>query len=147
MAKTYGADLRGRVIAAVEGGLSRRAAAERFQVAISTAIKWVRAWREHGRGVAKAKGGDTRSHRIEAHRAAILATIEAHQDITLAELAAMLAREHGTRVAPSTVHRFLVRHRITLKKRRRTPPSRSAPTWPGVGKPGSPRSPTSTPSG
>jgi transposase len=53
MAKTYGEDLRGRVIAAVEGGLSRRAAAERFKVGISTAINWVRAWREDGRGVAK----------------------------------------------------------------------------------------------
>ena len=117
MAKTYGEDLRGRVIAAVEGGLSRRAAAERFQVGISTAINWVRAWREHGRAVAKTKGGDTRSHRIEAHRDAILQAIEAQKDITLAELAAMLEREHATRVAASTVHRFLARHRITLKKR------------------------------
>ena len=147
MAKTYGADLRGRVISAVEGGLSRRAAAERFQVAVSTAIKWVRTWREHGRDVAKPKGGDTRSHRIEAHRAVILAAIDANKDITLAELATMLVREHETLVAPSTVHRFLVRHRITLKKRRRTRASRSARTWPGAGKPGSTASQTSTPSG
>jgi transposase len=147
MAKTYGEDLRGRVIAAVDGGLSRRAAAERFKVGVSTAVKWVRAWREHGRGVAKPKGGDTRSHRIEAHRDAILGAIEAKKDITLAELAALLGREHGTRVASSTVHRFLVRHRITLKKRRRTPASRSARTWPGAGRPGSTASPTSTPSG
>ena len=55
MARTYGADLRGRVVAAVEGGLSRRAAAERFKVGVSTAIKWVRAWRDHGRSVAKPK--------------------------------------------------------------------------------------------
>lgn len=147
MAKTYGADLRGRVIAAVEGGLSRRAAAERFQVAASTAVKWVRSWREHGRGVAQPKGGDTRSHRIEAHRAAILEAIAAQKDITLVELAAMLGREHGTHLAPSTVHRFLVRHRITLKKRRRTRASRSAQTWPGVDRPGSTVSRTSTPSG
>ena len=146
MAKTYGEDLRGRVIAAVEGGLSRRAAAERFEVGISTAINWVRAWREHGRGVAKPKGGDTRSHRIEAHRDAILNAIEAQKDITLAELAAMLGREHGTPVAASTVHRFVVRHRITLKKRRRTPPSRSARTWPSAGRPGSMPSLTSIPS-
>ena len=53
MAKTYGEDLRGRVIAAVESGLSRRAAAERFQVGVSTAIAWVRAWREEGRSIAK----------------------------------------------------------------------------------------------
>jgi transposase len=53
MAKTYGEDLRGRVIAAVDGGMSRRAAAERFKVGVSTAINWVRAWREDGRSVAK----------------------------------------------------------------------------------------------
>ena len=37
MAKTYGEDLRGRVIAEVEGGMSRRAAAERFKVGVATA--------------------------------------------------------------------------------------------------------------
>jgi transposase len=147
MAKTYGEDLRGRVIAAVDGGLSRRAAAERFKVGVTTAINWVRAWREDGRSTAKPKGGDTRSHRIEAHRDAILSAIEAQKDITLAELAALLVREHGASFAPSTVHRFLVRHRITLKKSRRTPASRSAPTWPAGGKPGSTASPTSTQSG
>jgi transposase len=115
MAKTYGVDLRERVIAAVDGGVSRRSAAERFQVAISTAIRWVRAWHEDGRDAAKPKGGDTRSHRIGAYRDAILGAIEANKDITLVELAAWLAREHALRVAPSTVHRFLVRHRITLK--------------------------------
>lgn len=147
MAGTYGADLRGRVIAAVVGGMSRRAAAERFQVGVSTAIRWVRAWHEDGRGVAKPKGGDTRSHRIEAYREVILAAIEAQKDITLVELAAMLLREHGLRVASSTVHRFLVRHRITLKKSRRTRASRSVRTWPSAGKPGSTASPISTPSG
>jgi transposase len=143
MAKTYGVDLRERVIAAVEGGLSRRSAAERFQVAISTAIRWVRMWRDDGRGVAKPKGGDTRSHRIEAYRDAILGAIEANKDITLVELAAWLAREHALRVAPSTVYRFLVRNRITLKKSRRTPANRSARTWRVVARPGSTTSPTS----
>jgi transposase len=147
MAKTYGEDLRGRVIAAVDGGMSRRAAAERFRVGVTTAIRWVRAWREDGRGAAKPKGGDTRSHRIEAYREAILGAIEAQKDITLAELAAMLVREHAVRVAPSTVHRFLVRHRITLKKSRRTRASRNARTWRGAAKPGSTASPISTPSG
>jgi transposase len=147
MAKTYGEDLRGRVIAAVDGGMSRRAAAERFKVGVSTAINWVRAWREDGRSVAKPKGGDTRSHRIEAHRDAILGAIEAQKDITLAELAVLLVREQGLCVAPSTVYRFLVRHRITLKKRRRMPASRSARTWRGGGRPGLTTSPISTPSG
>ena len=147
MAKTYGEDLRGRVLAAVEGGMSRRAAAERFEVGISTAINWVRAWRDDGRNVAKPKGGDTRSHRIEAHRDTILSAIEGQKDITLAELASLLAHDHGLRVGASTVHRFLARHRITLKKSRRMRASRSARTWRGAARPGSTVNPTSLPNG
>jgi transposase len=89
----------------VEAGASRRAAAKRFAVGVSTAIGWVRAWFEEGRNTAKPTGGDPRSHRIEAQ-----------PDIRLAELAAMLEREPTARFAPSRVHRFLVRHRITLQK-------------------------------
>jgi transposase len=147
MAKTYGEDRRRGVIAAVDDGMSRRAAAERFKLGVATAIHWVRAWRENGRGVAKPTGGDTRSQRIEAHRDAILGVIAAQQDITLAELATMLSREHAVRVAPSTVHRFLVRPRIALEKSRRLRASKSARPWRGAARPGSTVSPSSTPSG
>jgi len=116
MAKTYGQDLRERVLAAVEAGASRRAAAKRFEVGVSTAIGWVRAWFEEGRNTAKPTGGDPRSHRIEAQRDAILGAIAAQPDIRLAELAAMLERAPTARFAPSRVHRVLVRHRITLQK-------------------------------
>jgi len=44
MTKSMSEDLRSRVIAAVDGGLSRRAAAEPFGVGTSTAIRWVREW-------------------------------------------------------------------------------------------------------
>ena len=147
MAQTLSEDLRSRVIAAVEAGSSRRAAAERFGVAVASAIRWVSAFRATGATVAKPKGGDLRSHRIEAFRDVILVAIEAQKDATLVDLAAMLDREHGAVFAPSTVHRFLVRHRITLKTSRRMPASRSARTWHGAGRPGSTANPTSTPSG
>ena len=127
MARTLSEDLRGRVIAAVEGGASRRAAAERFGIGVATAIRWVRVFRATGTVSAQPKGGDLRSHRIEAFRDVVLAVIEAQKDITLAELGAMLRREHGASFAISTVHRHLVRHRITLRKsraRRRAGPAR-----------------------
>ena len=45
MAQALSDDLRRRVVAAVmEGGMSRRAAAKRYGIAPSTAIKWVDAW-------------------------------------------------------------------------------------------------------
>ena len=42
MPAAYSTDIRGRVIASVESGSSRREAAEEFDVSPSSAIKWVR---------------------------------------------------------------------------------------------------------
>ena len=116
MAKSLSEDLRSRLIAAVEAGLSRRAAAERFGVAAASAIRWVRDWRATGVTRAKPQGGDQRSHRIEAYRDIILAAIEAQVDITLVELAGLLREDHGASFAPSTIWRFLDRHAMTIKK-------------------------------
>jgi len=146
MAKPLSEDLRSRLIAAVNGGMSRRAAAKRFGVGAATAIRWVRAWRATGTTRAIPQGGDKRSHRIEAYREVILGAIEAQVDITLLELADMLRRDHGTSFAPSTVWRCLDRHAMTVKKRPRTPASRSGPTSPRGAGLGSTRSPISTPS-
>ena len=147
MGETYGDDLRGRVIAAVDGGMTRTAAAARFEVGKATAIAWVRAWRDEGRSSAKLKGGDTRSHRIEAFAAVILAAVEARKDVTLDELVALLERDHGERFARSAVHRFFARRAITFKKRQRTLASRSGRTWSAAVRPGSTASPTLIPSG
>jgi len=116
MAKSLSEDLRGRLISAVAGGMSRRAAAQRFGVSAASAVRWVRAWRETGRRAAKHQGGDRRSERIEIYRSVILAAIDAKVDITLTEIVALLRREHGVSFAPSTVWRFLDRHAMTLKK-------------------------------
>lgn len=116
MARTLSEDLRLRVISAVEAGLSRRAAAERFGIGIATAIRWVRAFKATGTTRAQPKGGDQRSHRIEAYRDVILDAVSAQVDITLVELADMLRQEHGLHVAPSTVWRFLDRHAMTVTK-------------------------------
>ena len=123
MARTLSEDLRGRVIAAVEAGASRRAAAERFGFGVATSIRWIRVFRPTGATSAKPKGGDLRSYRIEAFRDVVLGAIEAQKDSTLAERVVLLRREHGAVFAVSTLHRHLARHRITLKNsraRRRT---------------------------
>ena len=56
MGKPYSVDLRKRVVAAIEGGLSRNQAAKQFGVAISTAIGWMRRVEETG-SVAPGKMG------------------------------------------------------------------------------------------
>jgi transposase len=121
-------DLRVRVIEAVRAGASRRQTAARFGVIVSSAIRWVAEWRASGRTAPRAQGGDRRSDRIEAQATFLLARIAERPDVTLAELREALWRERGLRVAVSTLWRFFDRRRITLKKRRRMPPSRSART-------------------
>lgn len=59
MPRAYSADMRSRVIARVEGGASRREAAEQYDVSASTAVIWVRCFRETGRCAAKPRGGST----------------------------------------------------------------------------------------
>ena len=63
MSRALSSDLRSRVIAAVEAGSSRRAAAARFGVSVSSAIRWMQDWRESGRDRARRQGGDRRRTR------------------------------------------------------------------------------------
>jgi transposase len=58
MGKTLSEDLRTRLIAAVNQGLSRRAAAERFGVNVATAIRWARVFRRTGAARDIPKGGE-----------------------------------------------------------------------------------------
>jgi transposase len=121
-------DLRIRVVSEVEKGSSCRAAASRFGVSAASAIRWVQAFRNTGSPEAKPQGGDRRSKRIEAHRAFIMKTVSDRKDITLAELQERLARR-GARFGIGTLWRFFDRHGITVKKRRRMPPSSNAPMF------------------
>ena len=67
MARTLSQDLRDCVIGAVDGGMSCRAAAAHFGVSASSAIRWRRLALHHGQAVARPRGGDRHSGRIEAH--------------------------------------------------------------------------------
>jgi transposase len=118
MTRPLSNDLRSRLIAAVASGTSCRAAADRFGVAASTAVKLVRRWRDQGTLAPRPQGGDRRSARIEAHAEEIFALIADKVDITLVELAEHLERVRGERFAPSTIWRFLDRHAQTFKKNR-----------------------------
>jgi transposase len=118
MTRSLSADLRGRVIGAIWGGLSTRAAARRFRIGISTAGSWYRRYRATGETVARKQGQPSRS-RLDPHAAFILALTDETPDITLAEIAERLAAERGVRVVPSTVWMFLDKRGITFKKRQR----------------------------
>ena len=128
MGQPLSMDLRSRLMAAIDDGMSCRAAAARFGVAPSTAIRWQARRRESGSFAPKPQGGDMRSRRVEARRADILALWEARKDISLDELRVALA-EAGLVVSNAALHRFFVRHGITRKKRPAMPSSRIAPTF------------------
>src|SRR6478735_4390152 len=57
MPKSYSGDLRERVIEAVEMGASRHEAAERFEVSVSSTVKWLQRWRESRSAAPKPRGG------------------------------------------------------------------------------------------
>lgn len=114
MPRAYSADMRERVVARVESGGSRREAAEHYEVSASTAVIWVKCFRETGRCAAKPRGGG--SSPLERHAAFLLTLIEAQPDLTLDEvvLAMRKRRLAGSRTA---VWRFFRRHKITFKKK------------------------------
>jgi transposase len=142
MARPYSLDLRRRVIDAIEGGLSTRAAARRFSIGISTAGSWYRQWRSIG-DLRPGRQGPPKRSKLDAHAAFILSLVAERKDLALHEIAERLAEAHGVRVAPSTVWHFFAKRGITYKKRRRTPRSSSARTSARGGGPGSTASPTS----
>ena len=127
MARTLSQDLRDRVVAAIDGGVSCRAAAAHFDVSISSAIRWRRLALQHGRAVAKPRGGDRRSGRIEAHGNFIKELLAEQGDITLTAIQARLT-ERSVPVGIGTVHRFFARHGITRNKRPGTRSSKTGPT-------------------
>ena len=114
MPRSYSADLRGRVIDAVEkDGASRREAAERFEVSVSSAVKWLQRWRERRSAAPKPRGGSVSP--LEAHAEFILALVTERADLTLKETLVELLKR-GVRTSKSALSRFFIRHNITLKK-------------------------------
>ncbi len=114
MPAPYSQDLRERVAGAIAQGVSARAAARRFDISISTAIRWAQRWRGEGHAQARAMGGDHRS-RLKEHRAFLLELIAREPDLTLREMRSALAAR-GVTVGLMTVWRFLAAHKLTLKK-------------------------------
>jgi len=117
MGKPYSMDLRERVVASVEReGLSRRQAAMRFEVGISTVIRWVSRLRETS-SLAPGKMGGHRPKKIAGeYREWLLVRCQDH-DFTLRGLVIELA-ERGLSVDYRSVWEFAHAEKLTHKKRR-----------------------------
>jgi transposase len=81
MATALSNDSRIPALAAVDGGLSCRQAAERFGVSAASAIRWDDRRRGEGNFGPKALGGKRRSGRIEAHGEMIVSLVDVTPDL------------------------------------------------------------------
>jgi transposase len=116
MSGAYSEDLRIRLVRAVRGGMSARAAARLFEVSESSGVKWAQRWRKTG----SVKPSATRGHRrspLDAHSAWLLGLIEAKPDLTLEEIGQQLLREKGLSAGITSIWRFFERHQISFKKK------------------------------
>ena len=113
MARPYSEDIRERVVARIEGGASRREAAEHFDICPSSAIKWMQRLEKTGSCAAKPMGGSLSP--LDRHRQELLALIAETPDATLDEIVSAMHKRKipGSRTA---LWRFLDRHGVTLKK-------------------------------
>jgi putative transposase len=117
MAKPFSMDLRERVVAAVlTDGMSARGAAVRFGVSESSAIKWVRRYRETGSAAPSKIGGYKPRLLTGALRDWLVA--RAAYDFTLRGLVAELASEFGVKVDYVQVWRFVHAEGLSFKKKR-----------------------------
>ncbi len=115
MSRPYSMDLRERVVAAVEAGQSRRAAAKLFKLGAATVVRWVDRQRTTGACTPKPMGG-ARHAVLLPERDWLLARIAAVPDATVRGLRAELA-ERGTKVSNDAVWRFLRNARLSFKKK------------------------------
>jgi putative transposase len=116
MAKPLDKDLRMRIVAAVEAGLSCRSAAARFGVSESAAIKLMRRYRVTG-SIAPGQMGGHKPVKLAAWRDWLMKRIGEEPDITTRALADELA-ERGTPVSHVSVWNLLKREDQSHKKKR-----------------------------
>jgi transposase len=116
MGKPYSIDLRRRVVAAIEAGMSRSQAARQFGVAISTAIGWMQPVEQTG-SVAAGQMGGHKPKAISGEHAVWLSQRIRAGDFTLRGLVAELG-ERGLKVDYRSVWEFVHAEKLSFKKKR-----------------------------
>lgn len=127
MSYALSTDLRIRVLAAVAQGATHREAAARFGVSAASVSRWRALQRDQGSVQPGPLGGDRRSGAVEAQGDLIHMILVNRPDITLAELRLAL-QQQGHSFGHATLHRFMVRHGLTRKKRQATLQSKTVLT-------------------
>jgi transposase len=116
MGRCYSLDLRERIVDFVVQGASRRAAARRFGVSESFAVKLMQHRERHGSPAPGRQGRPRGSGKLDRLESYLIGEVEAQPDITMPELAGRLMAVHGVEATPAMLSRFLCRHGFTYKK-------------------------------
>ena len=116
MGRSSSSDLRVRIVGDIEGGQSCRAAARRFGVAPSTAVRLAQRKARTGSLAPARQGRPAGSGRLAAYVEALIGWVEAEGDITMPELAARLLAEKAVTAHPASLSRLLRVHGFSFKK-------------------------------
>jgi len=143
--QSYSEDLRGRVLAAVDSGLSVRSAAAVFRVSVSYIYKALIRRRRTGEASASSRRGHRPRKLTPAQESALAVHITAHADVTLAALQTWLLSEHGVWLSNGAMWSAVERLGLSFKKRHCGPPSRAVRMSPPGAASGGRRSPLSIP--
>lgn len=112
MGRSLSLDIRERVVALVDEGLSCHEAARRLRISPASAVRIMQRKRRTG-GVQAAPQGHPRHSRLDAVSGWLRTRVETGPDITMPELADELAAAQGLRATPAMLSRHLI-HRLGL---------------------------------
>jgi transposase len=116
MGKPYSIDLRERVQADIENGQSRRAAARRYDVSASFAVKLADRVSLTGSAEPARQGRPPGGGKLAPYLTALIGWIDAEPDITMPELAAKLKTEKAVTAHPASLSRVLLKAGLSFKK-------------------------------
>ena len=116
MGKPYSIDLRERVQAEIAGGQSRRAAARRYDVSPSFAVKLADRVSRTGSAAPARQGRPPGGGKLAPYLMALLEWVEVEPDITMPELAAKLKAEKAVSAHPASLCRVLLKAGLSFKK-------------------------------
>ena len=142
--KSYSQDLRDRVLATADDGARVGQIAALLRVSVSYVSKVLGRRRATGEITARPQRGHL-PPKLTALHGAIREQVAARPDATLAELRAWLAAAHGVSASDGLLCKTLALLRLTRKKSRCGPPSRTAQTSPRRASNGARASRASTP--
>ena len=116
MSIAYGVDLRERVIRYLERGATIYEAAERYEIGVATAGRWMREWRNMGQ-LEPGKRGHPPGSKLDQHADYLLKLLADQPDLTLEDVRRRLLDDHGMSAGIGTIWRFYNRHKISFKKK------------------------------